>query len=289
MNMDNREKRSRLLDSLTVYGISLVLSVLCTLLLYRVIGIYAYYLSYVLTSAVVIIISRRTGIKAASLLAFNKPRIGQTVGSAFILAGALLASLPFILFMQIILPDFSQTVFLFSEALGGSSLKYLHITLIILMSAFSECLLFDGYIFSHAKKIMRLLFAALMIGGAFALFRHDLYLLMPLFICGTAVIYVRGRTSGMTLPLIMHILINTVMISFVDAAAADSESLFGIKLGVLNVLGMAMILIGAALPVTVIGMRIMGDFKKRPVFEKAAVLFVALLLIASGYAVSRLG
>ena len=287
--MDKREKGLRMLDSLTAYGISLVLSVICTVLLYRAIGVYACYIGYALTVATVIFISRRTRIKMAAVFSFNKPSVAQTIGTAFILAGALLASLPFILLMQIILPGFAGSGFYFSTALDADNAKYLHIALVILFSSFSECLLFNGYIRIHAVKVMRLPLAVLMTGAAFALFRHDFYLITPLIICGSAAAYVRERSNGMTLPLIMHILINTVTLSFVDAAASDPGALFGVKLGAVNVIGMTMILLGTALPVTVIGMRIMGDFKKRPVFEKAAVLVAAILLIASGYAVSHLG
>ena len=286
--MDKRETKLRLLDVLTAFVFCLVFSVLCYLPLYRLIGIWALYLGCALSVAVVILISEKTGLKVSVLFKFGAPKIREIFAVGLLVAGALLLSLPAVLIFQIVFPDFALSGFRVTAGLSDKGkLMYLFVALLILFSAFSESLLFDGYIFIRTKKIARLLVIAPLIGLSLALFRHDLYIFIPVFIFGSAAIYVRNRTGSMTLPLIMHIIFNTAAIAFTDAAIT-TEDLFGLQMGMLPVIGMGMILSGAALPVTVIGMRLLGDLKNRQLFEKAIVLVLSIVLIASGYAISRI-
>jgi|GEM_PF-2241535 len=285
--MEKRELRLRMLDAFTVYAIAFIVTVLCWVL-YGFIGVAALYIGYALAVAAVIIVSLKTKLKISAVLKFGRPGIKEIISCGFLTAGALLASLPAVLFVQIILPDFAESSFRFSQIVGNGAARYVHIVMLILISAFTECMLFDGYIFTRLRKGMRLLFVALITGALFMVFRHDLYVIVPLFMCGAAISYVRGRTSNMTLPLIMHIIINTVIMAFTDAASEDPTALFGAKLGIVQVIGMGLILLGSALPVTAVGMRIMGDFKNRPIFEKAIVLLVSVVMISTGYAISRI-
>jgi len=286
--MDKREIKLRLLDVLTAFALCLIFSVLCSELLYRLIGIWALYIGCALSVAVVILISKKTGLKISALTPFKAPKASEIFAVGMIVAGALLFSLPAVLIFQIVFPDFALSGFRVTEALADKGgFMYLLVALLILFSAFSESLLFDGYIYSHTKKLARLLIIALSIGLCLALFRHELYIFVPVVIFGAAAVYVRGRTGSMTLPLIMHIIFNTAAIAFTNAALT-TEELFGLQMGMLPVIGMGMILSGAALPVTVIGMRLLGDFKNRQLFEKAIVLVLSIVLIASGYAISRI-
>ena len=285
--MQKNEKRLRALDALTAYGISLVLNVICTTLLYRSIGVYAFYLGYALAAATVIVIARITRLKSSAVFKFGRVSVKDTVASGLLLAGAFLVSFPMILLIQIILPDFAAAGFNVMSLVSKSELKYLHVVLLVLLSSISESMLFDGYIYTIMAKTARLISVSALIGVSYALFRHDLYFLVPLFVTEAAIVYVRNRVRNSTLPLVMHMIINTVVIAFTDVAA-NADALFGDEMGLVNVIGMGMILIGAALPAIAIGMRLLGDLKGRPVFQKALLLMIALVLIASGYAVSRL-
>ena len=285
--MQKKEKQLRALDALTAYGISLILNVICSMILYRLIGVYAFYLGYALVAATVIVIARITRLKSTAVFKFGRVGVKDTVASGLLLAGAFLVSFPIILLIQIILPDFAAAGFNVMSLVSASELKYLHVVLLVLFSSISECMLFDGYIYTRMAKTARLISVSAVIGLSYALFRHDLYFLVPLFVIEAAIVYVRNRVGNSTLPLVMHMIINTAVIAFTDVAA-NADALFGAEMGLVNVIGMGMILIGAALPVTAMGMRLLGDLKGRPVFQKALVLVIALVLIASGYAVSRL-
>ena len=285
--MEKKEKQLRALDALTAYGISLILNVICSMLLYRLIGIYAFYLGYVLVAATVIVIAHITRLKSSAVFKFGSVGIRNTVASGLLLAGAILVSFPMILFIQIILPDFAAAGFNVMSLISESRLKYLHIVLLVLLSSVSECMLFDGYIYTRMAKTARIISVSALIGLSYALFRHDLYVLVPLFVTEMAIVYVRNRTGNMTLPLVMHMIINTFIIAFTDTAA-NTDTLFGAEMGFINVVGMGMILIGAALPAAAMGMRLLGDLKGKSVFQKALLLVIAVVLIVSGYAVSRL-
>ena len=285
--MEKKEKQLRALDALTAYGISLILNVICSMLLYRLIGVYAFYLGYVLVAATVIVIARITRLKSSAVFKLGSVGIRNTVASGLLLAGAILVSFPMILFIQIILPDFAAAGFNVMSLISESRLKYLHIVLLVLLSSVSECMLFDGYIYTRMAKTARIISVSALIGLSYALFRHDLYVLVPLFVTEMAIVYVRNRTGNMTLPLVMHMIINTFIIAFTDTAA-NTDTLFGAEMGFINVVGMGMILIGAALPAAAMGMRLLGDLKGKSVFQKALLLVIAVVLIVSGYAVSRL-
>ena len=72
---------------------------------------------------------------------------------------------------------------------------------------------------------------------------------------------------------------------------ADSDSadvLTGISMGVLQVVGFAMIFLGAAIPSVVLGARLFGDWKNRSMFENCMVVAIAVVLIASGCGISSL-
>lgn len=286
--MEKREKKLRIIDASTGYVISLIISVLCSTLLYKVIGIYALLLGSVLVTVTVILLTKKTGIGMKRVFQFCRPTLNETLAAGMMVAGALLAALPAVLIFQIVFPDFALSVFHVTDAVGSSPAKYLLITLFILFSAFAGDALFDGYIYNLIKKTAKFPVIGLSIALAYALFEHDIYLFVPFFIFELAAIYTHSRTKGMMLPLIMHIIFGAVSIAFTDAAVT-TEELFGLQMGMLPVLGMGMILLGAAFPVTVIGMRLFGDLKNRSVFEKTIVLVISVVLIASGYAISRLG
>ena len=285
--MQKKEKQLRALDALTAYGISLILNVICSMLLYRLIGVCAFYLGYALTAATVIIIARKTRLRSSAVFKFGRVGVKDAVASGLLTAGALLVSFPIVLLIQMVLPDFAAAGFNVMSLISESQLKYLHVVLLVLFSSISECMLFDGYIYTRMAKTARLISVSALIGISYALFRHDLYFLVPLFVAESAIVYVRNRTQSSTLPLVMHMIINMVVIAFTDTAA-NADALFGAEMGLVNVIGMGMILIGAALPATAMGMRLSGDLKGRPVYQKALLLMIALVLIASGYAVSRL-
>lgn len=285
--MQKKEKQLRALDALTVYGISLVLNVICTMLLRRLIGVYAFYLGYALVAATVIVVAHITRLKSSAVFKFGSVRIRDILASGLLLAGAILISFPIILLIQIVLPDFAAAGFSVLSLIDNSGIKYLHVVLLVILSSASESMLFDGYIYTRMAKTANLISVSAAVGIAYALFRHDLYVLVPLFVSEAAIIYVRNRVGNSTLPLVMHIIINTAVIAFTDVAAG-AGTLFGAQIGLVNVIGMGMILIGTALPVTALGMRALGDLKEKPVFQKVLLLVAAIILIASGYAVSSL-
>lgn len=284
--IDKREMKLRLLDAFTVYGISLIIAALVGVLLYRLIGIWAMYLSCVLVLVTVFVISAKTRLKIGNLLKFNMPRAGEFIGSSMIYAGALLIAFPILLLVQIIVPNFAVTCFHITDAVEGQILKYLHIILLIIITGVSEAILFEGYMYTRLRPYDNIVKTGAIVALSYAFFQLDLYTLFPLILVEFAIVYVRSRSGGMTLPTALHLLTATIAFAVRDLVR-DVSQLPGTRMGALEVIGMAMIFAGAALPVTIVGMRLLGDFKNKPLLHKAIILLVSVVLIASGYGISR--
>ena len=126
-----------------------------------------------------------------------------------------------------------------------------------------------------------------MIAGAYALYQLDLYTLIPLFVVELAILYVRKKTLSLVLPCVLHIISATLTLAVRDYAT-DSSQLLGTQMGALQVIGLAILFAGAALPVLAVGARLMGDLKNRSMLQKGLLVLFSLVLIASGYAISRI-
>ncbi len=284
--MDKKKIMPKLLDALTVYASSLIIAAAVGNFGYRILGIWAIYLSRFLVIAAVFAVAIKTHLKTRAFLKFNMPGAREFLGSGMVYGGALLLAFPLLLLVQIIVPDFAVTCFHITEAVKGHSFWYLHIILVIVITGISEAVLFDGYLYSRIKDLGTIIKVAALLGAGYALYQLDLYTLFSLFVVEFAIVYIRSRSGGMTIPISLHLL-SAVLAFAVRDFANDTSELLGARMGAFSVIGMALIFVGAALPVTAIGMRLLGDFKGRPLYEKAILLFTAFIFIAVGYAMSH--
>lgn len=285
--MEKREIKLRVYDALTVYGIALIVAAIVGALGYRLFGIWAIYISYILTLAAVFAVSLKTRLKISGLLKFNIPSGREFLGSGLVYGGALLIAFPLILIVQIIAPNFAITCFHISDAVSGHSPTFLHIILIIIITGISEAMLFEGYVYTRLRPMDNIIKIGLTVAALYALYQLDLYTLFSLLVMGFATVYVRSRSGGMTIPTALHLLNATLAYAVRDFATEKSE-LVGMRMGALQACGMSMIFAGAAIPVVLLGVGLLGDFKNKPLFLKLILLIAAMILIAAGYALSHI-
>lgn len=285
--MTKRDNKLRALDALTVYMIALIVSGTVGVLAYNLIGLWALYISRVLVTASPIVVAWRTRLKRTAWLKLEAPKILSTLGGSMVFAAFVLVAIPALLAVQIIAPDFAVSCFHITDALEGHSAKILHIILLVLITAVSETLLFEGYIYARLKSFSSPTSVSLIIAAAYALFQLDLYTMIPLFAIELGIIYVRRKTGSVMIPFVLH-LISVTMTLAVKDYATDVSELLGVSMGALQVIGLGMIFLGAALPVAYIGVRVLGDLKKRSVIEKLILVGVSLTLIGAGYAVAHI-
>lgn len=278
--MNNKLK---LMDCLLVWGICFLLFGIVGEFLSGVIGIWAYYLCQIAAAAVVLTVSHRTGLAAKKLFTPGGQTMGLTTGSALVWVACLLAVIPCFLFSHILVPGFAATSFHIYEytsshvAVGG----------LIVVAGVSESLLFDGFLFLRLRGLgqVRPWLPYLLMGIFGGLYHGDLYILLPMAIFSAGIAYLRARTGGIVLPMILRTL--TVLLATAYMQVSDAgEALMGSSMGLVQVLGFGLIFWGAALPALVCGARLLGDFKNRSLFEKTMVIAVAVVMIASGCGIS---
>ncbi len=278
----------KLMDAFFVWGLCLLVFGIVGSLLSNLIGIWAYFLCEALSVGVVLLVGHRTGMKRTVLLRIGsgtgKRGLSITAGSALIWAGCLLAAIPFFLFSHLLVPNFAVTCFHVYQAAFSSHWTVMGL---ILLMALSETLLFDGFLYLRVKGLRREWLVWLLLGCAYGLYHLDLYVLFPLALAGMGISYVRSRSGGLLIPFILRLITVTAALAYMQVSDS-ADVLTGISMGVLQVVGFAMIFLGAAIPSVVLGARLFGDWKNRSMFENCMVVAIAVVLIASGCGISSL-
>lgn len=273
----------KLIDAFFVWGLCLLLFAVVGGLLSSVIGIWAFYICEIAAAGVVLFVADRTGLKKKQLLAAGECSFSVTSGAALAWAGALLAAIPFFLFSHLLVPNFAVTSF----HIYDYTTSHLAVAGFILIAAISETLLFDGFLYQRVKGVPRRWLFQLMLGVAYGLYHLDLYVLLPLTLAGIAISYVRTHSDGLLLPFVLRLATITASLAYMQVSDS-AEALAGSAMGVLQVVGFAMIFIGAAIPAGALGTRLMGSWKAHSVFENTMIVIVAIVLIASGCGIASL-
>lgn len=275
----------KLIDCLLLWGICFLLFALVGGLLSDVIGIWAYYLCQIGAMVATFIVAHRTGFVTRKLLAGGEQWTGNTVGGALIWVSCLLAVIPCFLFSHLLVPGFAVTTFHVYDYTSS----HLAVAGLILLAGVSESILFDGFLFPRLRGLgkERPWLPYLLIGLLGGLYHADLYVLLPMAIVSVGIAYVRSRTGGIALPMILRTL--TVLITTAYLQVSDAgEELLGTSMGVVQVMGFALIFMGAAFPAAICGARCLGDFKDRSLFEKCLVILISVVLIALGCGISTI-
>lgn len=267
----------KLIDAFFVWGLCLLIFGIAGTWLAPLIGIWAYYLCEGLAAVAVIAVAKRTGLKAGQYLSMGERTLSLTAGGALLWAGALLAAIPFFLFSHLLVPNFAVTCFHVYDYTSS----HLAVAGFVLLAASVETLLFDGFLYRRVKGLSRPLLIALVLGVAYGILHLDLYALLPLTLAGIAITLVRTRSDGLLLPFVLRLATVTVSLAYLQVSDS-AEMLAGSAMGILQVLGFAMIFIGAAIPAGALGARLIGVWKARTVFENYMIVIVAIVLIASG-------
>ncbi len=279
------KNKLKLMDALLVWGICFLLFGIVGELLAPWIGIWAYYLCQIAAAVVVLTLAHKTGFVIKKLLAPGGQSMGQSAGAALVWVGCLLAAIPFLLFSQLIVPGFAVTAFHIYDYTSSHAA----VAGIILLSALSESLLFDCFLFPRLKGLgkERPWLPYLLMGILGGLYHADLYILFPMALLSVGIAYVRSRSGGFTLPLILRLLSILITTAYMQVSDAG-EALLGVSMGVTQVCGFGLILFGAAFPAVVCGARLLGGFKDRSMLEKFLVIVVSVVLIAAGCGISAL-
>lgn len=275
--------KHKLIDAFFVWGLCLLISAIVGMFLSSVIGIWAFYLCQAAAVAVVLIVAKKTGLKKKQLLAMGEGGLSLVSGAALIWAGALLAAIPIFFFLHLLVPNFAVTCF----HVYDYTKSHLAVAGFVLLAALSETLLFDGFLYQRVKGLERNWLIALVLGFAYGLYHLDLYVLLPLTFAGIAITYVRGCSRGLFIPFVLRLATITLSLAYMQVSDS-AEALAGSTMGLLQVVGFAMIFIGAAVPAGALGARVIGAWKARSVFENYMIVIVSIVLIASGCGIASL-
>lgn len=280
--MEKREKRLRMADGVIVFLLCLLqMGILCLLLL-PVIGCYAIPLCEGISLVIVLGAARLTRLKSSAYLRFGRPDLKQICGSALLFTAAVLAVIPLILFGHLLLPDFAQSGFHILDYKGSD---WWMILLIPLFSSISETLLFEGYLYSRFRYLERPALRILLIAALYGLYHLELYLLIPLIVVEAAILLIRERSDSMLIPAVLHYFTGMLSISLLQASSA-AESLLGSQMGGRQVCGLALIFLGAAIPVRLFGGMLLKGKKKPTRLFVTILLVAALVLVAFGCGIS---
>ncbi len=273
----------KLMDALLVWGICFLLFGTVGSLLAGVIGIWSFCLCQIASAVTVFVLAGRTGLSAGKLLTPGGQSPRESAGGALIWVACLLAAIPFFLFSHLLVPGFATTTFHIYDYTDSTAAAIVS----ILLAGICESLLFDGFLFVRLKGISKAhpLLPYLLLGILGGVYHGDLYLLLPMALLSVGIAYVRSRTGGFVLPMILRTLTVLVMTAYAQVSDAG-EQLMGDSMGIVQVIGFGLIFFGAALPAAVCGARALGDLKDRSFFEKCMVIAVSVVLIASGCGIS---
>lgn len=273
----------KLMDALLVWGICFLLFGLVGDILSAYMGIWAFYLCQGLSIIPVLVVSARTGLSMQKLFASGERRPKQVVGATLVWVGCLLAVIPLFLLSHLLTPALAKTglhIYRYTSshiAVGG----------LVILAGVMESILMDGFLYTRVKGFSKTKpwLPYLLMGTLGGLYHPDLYILLPMAIVSMGLCYVRAQTGGLFLPMMLRCF--TILIALAYMQVSDSgESLMGASMGLVQVIGFALIFWGAALPSIWGGARLLGDFRDRSAGKMGLVLAVALVLIAVGCGVS---
>lgn len=275
----------KLMDSLLVWGICFLLFNIGTNLLSGVLGIWAYYLLQIVSGAVVLFFAHRTGFRFSKLLVGGKRSIREIIGSTLVWAGCLLAVIPLFLFSHLLAPALAETAF----HVYDTTSSHLAVGGLVLVAGMAECLLFDCFLYPRLQG-METVYAwlpYLILGIMGGLYHPDLYILLPMGGIAAGFAYIRSKTQGFALPLILRCLTILMVLAFMQASSASGE-LLGSSMGLVQVIGFALIFWGASLPALFCGAGLLGRSKEHSIVETTLLIAVSVVLIASGCGISSI-
>ena len=278
--------KAKLIDGMTAYVISLVLFACAYGFLTDIIGVWALLAASALSVGTVLALVKLTGLKFSSVLRFSAPKNRETVGCALSLASALVVSMPLILISHIIAPRLAVTSFnIYSivDMKGGTPL----VILLIVLMALCENFLFDGYIYSRFKGIKSTALRATVISLMASVIRLDLYAIPTVFVMSIAAFSVRKMTDSMTLALVIR-LCSTSFVMAMTSLSASADGLVGESMGSVQVIGLALIFVGIALPSSAGALGVFGKLGENGRLVGFASAICAILLIATGCGIASL-
>ncbi|MGM9681473.1 MAG: lysostaphin resistance A-like protein [Eubacteriales bacterium] len=283
--MDKRDEWMRAADGGIVFMLCLLQMGILGSLLIESIGVYVILICETLTLCITVGAAKLTRLKTSAYLKTARPDIRQICGASLLYAAALLAVIPLILFGHLLLPNFAVSGFHIANC------RYYSIPLlllILLVSAMSETLLFEGYLYSRFRYLPGAFTRVLLISGIFAVYHLEMNLLLPLFAVEIILLLIRQRTGSMLIPFVLHFLTGLLSLALMQAASPEN-ALMGSEMGGLQVTGLALIFLGAAIPVLMIGNLLLPGKKKATPLLTVLLLSAALVLVALGCGVSGMG
>lgn len=279
------QNKLKLMDALLVWGICFLLFNVGSNLLSGVLGIGAYYLMQIVSGATVLFFARRTGFRLSKLLAGGKRSVREIFGSTLVWVGCLLVVIPLFLFSHLLVPALAETSF----HVYDTTSSHLAVVGLILVAGMAECLLFDCFLYPRLQG-MGAIYAwlpYLILGIMGGLYHPDLYILLPMGGMAVGFAYIRSKTHGFALPLILRCLTILMTLAFMQVSSASGE-LAGNSMGIVQVIGFSLIFWGASLPALFCGAGLLRQSKERSIVEITMLIAVSVVLIASGCGISTI-
>ena len=282
--MEKQLKRIKFFDSLTVYLIALIGSLVINMALTPLVGVFARIMSCALVTLGVLFATKRTNRTVKNLLPTSRASVKNILGVSATLSGVILLSVPCVLFFHIIAPNFALTGFKILENLPGAA-DFLWVGLLIILHAAANTVLFEGYLWSGTsifdKKWQKYLF----VSAAYGIMFGDLYVLLPLIIFEIGILYVRDSTKNVKLSFLMQLFACSGAYALLQLSAKGS-SFIGVGEGIYSILGMAMIFIGISMLLLWAATSLLNKKSVLTPFGKlmTVMLFIIFLAIGSGLA-----
>ncbi len=279
----NVKAKRRIYDGFFAYFTILIVVYLINIFLTGKIFIYARLLAAAFILASSIFVTHRTwGFKRA--LAFKTVTVKQSVGVGAALAGAILLSIPFVLFFHLIAPDFAAVGFHILDNLPKGFGTYL-VFLLILLEGVAKCFLFDGFLYKAFEVFPKTWQKYAVLSLTFAALTCDLYLFMPAFVFMLGITYVREKSENAAYSMILHVVFTSFSYALSQFTSSTKE-LLGQGSEFSKVLGMAMIFLACSLLILWVASSLLDKKSRLTPLGKLLVLFgfIVFLAIGSGLA-----
>lgn len=280
----NRIEKSKIADAAIVYMICLMLTGAAASFLLPYIGLWVLIFAFAADIAVVIAAVRIGHVKKEAVFRFGNSDFGSLIASVLVYSSALLIIVPIYLFGHLLVPNFAVSAFRVSDYVVSAGGWWL-VALLTVVSSTACAFLFEGYVYTRLRGIKSLPLRIATVAVVAGFFRLDLYVILPFMVAEAAIVISRRITGSLVMPIALQI-ITSVLAMSVTELTSDAERLPGVSMGAMQVSGLAMICIAAAIAAGIAALAVKGKFGKLSLAFRLSAFILALVLVAVGCAIS---
>lgn len=280
----NRIEKNKIADAAIVYMICLMLTGAAASFLLPYIGLWAPVLAFAADIAVVIAAVGIGHVKKEAVFRFGSSDFRSLTASVFVYSSALLIIVPIYLFGHLLVPNFAVSAFRVSDHVA-SARDWWIVALLTVMSSTAYTFLFEGYVYTRLRGIKSVSLRIATVAVVAGFFRLDLYVILPCMVAEAAIVISRRITGSLVMPTALQIITSVLVMSVTELTSA-AEKLPGVSMGAVQVSGLALICIAAAITAGIAALAVKGKFGKLPLAFRLSAFILALVLVAVGCAIS---